>query len=274
MKISGPGLVVALVLLLSWSPSTRALDLGLGGIVGGLTNLTGPIVGPIVGNLTNPIVGGVTNVTGGVAGGLNLTNIVGPINNLTNGVVNNPALGNITSGLNLTNIIGSLNNITGPLINALTNFTGPALNISVSTNVTLSVMLNLPSVLGTGSNGSSIVTSFPNSITIAPLGLTEVAFTVYTAQGSNVTSIPVMFTVPILTYLNFPVSGSVEVTVDFPLGSTLSVVGITNSITRLFFGVSWQTFPQLSSVVISKLLPGSAHSDPLYILDIPALMCT
>ncbi|CAM6099395.1 unnamed protein product [Calypogeia fissa] len=294
MKISRATVLALTLVLISSTTTTQGF--GLGNIIGGLTNLTSPLIGNTLTNLTAPILGNpsaqqgnasstngggldlpdiispFTNLTNGVVTGvLNLTNnIVGPITNVKGGVIAGliPVLSNVTSSLNLTNIVGSLSNITGPLVDILANLTGPASNVSISTNITVSVSLNLPPT-----SISNPTISFPSSLTIVPLGLTEVSFMVYTQQGINASTIPVTFMVPVLSYLNFPVSGSAQVTVDFPLGSTLSVIGITNSISRMFFGVSWQTFPQLTSVIISKLLPGGSHQEQLYALEIPALMC-
>ncbi|CAM6105855.1 unnamed protein product [Calypogeia fissa] len=298
MEISRATVLTLTLVLISSTTTTQGF--GLGNIIGGLTNLTSPLIGNTLTNLTAPILGNpsaqqgnasstngggldlpdiispFTNLTNGVVTGvLNLTNnIVGPITNVKGGVIAglspvlSPIISNVTRSLNLTNVVGSLSNITGPLVDILANLSGPASNVSISTNITVSVSLNLPPT-----SISNPTISFPSSLTIVPLGLTEVSFMVYTQQGINASTIPITFMVPVLSYLNFPVSGSAQVTVDFPLGSTLSVIGITNSISRMFFGVSWQTFPQLTSVIISKLLPGGSHQEQLYALEIPALMC-
>nr|AEG74030.1 Ts [Apopellia endiviifolia (species B)]AEG74034.1 Ts [Apopellia endiviifolia (species B)] len=236
-----------------------------------LNNLTTPLLSPIT-NLTSPILDPLNNLTSAPIVGLNLTTVLGSLN-LTAGT---PALNlstilgplNLTAGtgLNLSNIIGPWNNLTGPLQTILSNFTGPASNLTVATNVTVTVTLNLPSTM------LNLASVFPNGMTIVPLGMTEVSISLRSLQGTNLSTVPVQFMVPVISYLNFPVSGSAGVTLDIAPGTKLAITGLTTPITRLFFGVSWQTFPQLTNVLISKILPGSSQPVPLYNFAVPALM--
>lgn len=116
-------------------------------------------------------------------------------------------------------------------------------NFTVTSNVPLTITA-LPSIQ---------YTVFPNGVTIQPLGKTTIIFTISSiASGTNLTKIPVNLMVPVTNYMGFPVTGPASKTICVTLGESLGVTGFGEQVMRLFYGISWQTYPQLRGVLISN----------------------
>lgn len=122
--------------------------------------------------------------------------------------------------------------------------------VSVASNITVSV-----EVLPDAKELAEELSVVPNGATIDPLGHTTVVFEITGVAVYNSTTFPILFVIPVTTYIDLPITGSVAQTLKIAPGSSIAVQGLTTTITRLLYGFSKQTFPQLSRVVISKISP-------------------
>lgn len=119
-------------------------------------------------------------------------------------------------------------------------------SVSVASNISLSVDIL------TEARELIII---PNGAIIEPVGPTTVVFDVIGVQVNSSSIFPITFIVPITTYVGLPITESVSQTLMIPHGSSIAVQGLTTSVTRVLFGFSQQTFPQLEKVVISTIAP-------------------